>query len=222
MTEGRGLLTEKERRALAGELSDSYRYKTRSYCRTRIEKMERDVDVLAAEAPGLLEELRGVVCAPADRQPVRDAAGSPERAPSVEHDGSDTDTRREDVSPDPIDTGVGDDRSEESGSDTGSSVVTELDFPTGKDPTECEQAIEAAKEYLKRERSASMREIVRAVMPHHPIGYDVDSAVEKLEAGKRYRGAWWRRIVKPGLEASTNVEKPAPGASAWQYTGSEQ
>jgi hypothetical protein len=48
---------------------------------------------------------------------------------------------------------------------------------------------------------------------------DVDAALAKVEAGERYRGAWWRRIVKPGLETFEDVEKPARGASEWQYTG---
>ena len=48
---------------------------------------------------------------------------------------------------------------------------------------------------------------------------DVDAALAKVEAGERYRGAWWRRIVKPGLETFDDVEKPARGASEWQYTG---
>jgi hypothetical protein len=64
-----------------------------------------------------------------------------------------------------------------------------------------------------------MREIVAAVHPDHPLGYDVDAALAKVEAGERYRGAWWRRIVKPGLETFDDVEKPARGASEWRYTG---
>jgi len=62
MAEGRGLLTDKEREALAGEKSDSYRYKTRSFFRDRLEKVERDVEVLADHDPDLLEELREIVC----------------------------------------------------------------------------------------------------------------------------------------------------------------
>jgi len=62
MSQGRGLLTESEREALAGNASDSYRYKTRSFLRDRLEEVERDVDVLAEHDPELLEELREVVC----------------------------------------------------------------------------------------------------------------------------------------------------------------
>lgn len=66
MTEGRALLTEREKEALAGDGSDSYRYKTRTYFRSRLEKLERDVEMLAEHDPELLDELRDVVCADAE------------------------------------------------------------------------------------------------------------------------------------------------------------
>lgn len=62
MPEGRGLLTETEREAIAGERSDSYRYKTRSYYRNRLEEVEKDVEVLREHAPELLKDLQEVVC----------------------------------------------------------------------------------------------------------------------------------------------------------------
>mgnify|MGYP006298843007 CR=1 FL=1 len=62
MSEGRGLLTKREREALAGDDSDSYRYKTRTYFRRRLEKLTRDVEILSEHDPDLLEELREVVC----------------------------------------------------------------------------------------------------------------------------------------------------------------
>lgn len=62
MTEGRGLLTEREREALAGEDSDSYKYKTRTYFRRRLEKVEADIELLDKHDPELLNELRSVVC----------------------------------------------------------------------------------------------------------------------------------------------------------------
>jgi putative heme iron utilization protein len=62
MAEGRGLLTESEREAIAGERSDSYRYKTRSYFLNRVGEVEKDVEVLEEHAPDLLEELREAVC----------------------------------------------------------------------------------------------------------------------------------------------------------------
>lgn len=62
MSQGRGLLTEREREAIAGEASDSYRYKTRSFLRDRLEELEKDVVVLAEHDAELLEEVREVVC----------------------------------------------------------------------------------------------------------------------------------------------------------------
>lgn len=73
MSEGRGLLTEREREALAGDESDSYRYKTRTYLRRRLEKVERDIEVLEEHDPGLLDELREVVCE--GEEPRGDAEG---------------------------------------------------------------------------------------------------------------------------------------------------
>jgi hypothetical protein len=62
MNEGRGLLTEQERKALAGEKSDSYRYKTRSFFRNRLDHVADDIRVLEEHDAELLEELREVVC----------------------------------------------------------------------------------------------------------------------------------------------------------------
>lgn len=62
MSQGRGLLTESEREAIAGEASDSYRYKTRSFFRDRVEEVAADVELLREHDPELLEELREVVC----------------------------------------------------------------------------------------------------------------------------------------------------------------
>jgi len=60
-TEGRALLTETERKAIAGDRSDSYKYKTKSYVKSRIEKLETDVEVLANHAPELLAEIQDAV-----------------------------------------------------------------------------------------------------------------------------------------------------------------
>jgi hypothetical protein len=62
MGEGRALLTERERDAITGDESDSYRYKTRTYLRRRLEKLEADAELLAEHEPELYDELRDVVC----------------------------------------------------------------------------------------------------------------------------------------------------------------
>ncbi|MDR9381570.1 MAG: hypothetical protein RI560_07855, partial [Natronomonas sp.] len=74
-------------------------------------------------------------------------------------------------------------------------------------------AIEAAVAYLERENSATMRELVTAISPEHPLKYGPQS----VEEGERYRGAYWRRVIKPGLEATPEVEKPSGGERAWRY-----
>lgn len=93
--------------------------------------------------------------------------------------------------------------------------IAEVEFPGSQDRADCLAVIEAAREYLEEHGGATKREVVRDVMPEHPLGYDVPA----LEEGERFRGAWWRRIVKPGLEALEDVEKPPRGGSKWRYSG---
>lgn len=93
------------------------------------------------------------------------------------------------------------------------SVELPDDLPSTVDPADARGAITAAVELLEQEKSATMREIVHDVLPQHPLGYDVP----ELESGDRYRGAWWRRVVKPGLEMHDNVEKPSRGHSEWRW-----
>lgn len=93
--------------------------------------------------------------------------------------------------------------------------LSEVEFPSSKPHEECVEAVRAAYEYLQVNGKGTMREFVQEVMPEHPVGYDVP----ELEPGERYRGAWWRRVVKPGLEAQPDVEKPGAGGSEWTYTG---
>jgi hypothetical protein len=62
MSEGRALLTDREREALKTDESGSYRYKTRSYIRNRIERLEGDAELLAKHEPELFEQLQSVVC----------------------------------------------------------------------------------------------------------------------------------------------------------------
>ena len=104
-------------------------------------------------------------------------------------------------------------------SDAVDDALEDADFPAGREREACLAAVYAARDYLRDHGPATKREIVAEVMPEHPLGYDVDGALEKVEAGDRYRGAWWRRVVKPGLKALPDVEAPAEGASEWRYTG---
>lgn len=62
----RGLLTEREREILSGEadVSDNYRYRVVSRVRTKIENVDKDVEILLENREDLLAELRDVVCEP--------------------------------------------------------------------------------------------------------------------------------------------------------------
>jgi hypothetical protein len=92
------------------------------------------------------------------------------------------------------------------------------DLPGTVDPADARETIHTAREYLREAGPASKATIVREIMPTHPLGYDPDAALAKIDAGDRYRGAWWRRVVKPGLEALPDVSKPPAGASEWKAT----
>lgn len=85
--------------------------------------------------------------------------------------------------------------------DASGDVALGDDLPEHVDCDDARDAVRAALDALNG--GASKAEIVRAVMPSHPLGYDVDAALAKVDAeGERYRGAWWRRVIKPGLEAN--------------------
>jgi hypothetical protein len=63
MAKQRALLTETERRQLAGEKGDQRRYEATSRVRRRVEEeLTVDVELLQEHRPELLEEIRQVVC----------------------------------------------------------------------------------------------------------------------------------------------------------------
>lgn len=97
--------------------------------------------------------------------------------------------------------------------------LSTVDFPQTADREAAKEAVTATVEHLMESGGATKGEVVLEVMPEHPVGYDADAALEQIEAGDRYRGAWWRKVVKPGLEAVDGVEKPDSGASRWRYVG---
>ena len=135
-----------------------------------------------------------------------------------ERDVSDTD-RRSPATEDPAP--VDEERDTPPESDAVDDALEDVDFPAGREREACSAAVYAARDYLREHGPATKRDLVAEVMPDHPLGYDVDGALEKVEAGDRYRGAWWRRVVKPGLKALPDVEAPARGASEWRYTDGE-
>lgn len=63
MAERRALLTDREREIVAGEadVSDSYRYQTISRVRSRLDRLEGDIEALEKHGD-LADELRELVC----------------------------------------------------------------------------------------------------------------------------------------------------------------
>lgn len=99
-----------------------------------------------------------------------------------------------------------------------SDPLGDVEFPAGRDQSDCEAAVYAARNYLRDNGPASMREIVAEVMPAHSLGYDVPEIDNGELVADRYRGAWWRKVVKPGLQALPDVDAPA-GGGKWHSTG---
>jgi hypothetical protein len=102
------------------------------------------------------------------------------------------------------------------GSDGFDDPLKDIDFPAGRDREEWSDAVNAARDYLRDYGPTTKRNLVAAEMPEHPLGYGVDDALEKVATGDSYRGAWWRRVVKPGSKALPDVEMPAQVVSDWR------
>ena len=97
------------------------------------------------------------------------------------------------------------------------------ELPSTVDRDDARDALLAAREYLRAEGPASKAAIVRNVMPEHPLGYNAEEAVEKIDTdGERERGAWWRVVIRPGLVALDGVEDPPKGANEWNATGGSE
>lgn len=64
MTDYRGLLTDREREILRGdvEVSRNYVYQIRTRVRGKIERLAEDIRILEANHPDLLERVEQVVC----------------------------------------------------------------------------------------------------------------------------------------------------------------
>jgi hypothetical protein len=106
-------------------------------------------------------------------------------------------------------------------SEVGSDPLDEIEFPAGRDRGDCEAAIYAARDSLRDDGPASMRELVAQIMPAHPVGYEIPEIEDGELLKDRYRGAWWRAVVKPGLQALPTIESPV-GGGKWRYTGDGQ
>lgn len=210
MAKTRALITQTERDRIARreDVEDIKRYQAISRVRRRIDdELTKDVAILRKHHPGLLEELRDVVCKPDVTNHIAVSDTSESRGvddrPSVF---------------DPKGESVGQPVKESAPVEAPGAHLKDTEFPAGKPREDCIEAVQAAFQYVEENEKATMREFVQEVMPKHPVGYDVPD----LEPGERYRGAWWRRVVKPGLEALPDVERPPRGGSDWKYTGTDR
>ncbi|MFA9516795.1 hypothetical protein ACERIT_06205 [Halopenitus sp. H-Gu1] len=70
MSNGRALLTDREREIVAGEadVDDPYRYQTISRVRQRFSRLEDDLEAMEKHGE-LADEVREIVCAESDQEP---------------------------------------------------------------------------------------------------------------------------------------------------------
>lgn len=68
-------------------------------------------------------------------------------------------------------------------------------------------ALAAAYQYLRDQESASKSDFTDNVYPEHSAGYGTPD------------GAWWRSLIRPGLEEMPHTVKPS-GGGKWQYVRS--
>lgn len=97
--------------------------------------------------------------------------------------------------------------------------VAGIDLPSTVYREDAHDAVRACVEHLRANGHATKKDLVTAIMPDHALGYDADAALAKIESGDRYRGAWWRRVIKPALTSLDAVEKPEGGRSEWRWGG---
>ena len=197
-TEGRALLTDTERAALAGDKSDSYRYKTRSYLKARIEKIERDAEVMAEHAPDLLADLRAAVESDVPREsrdpaqtpvePERDThATTDESTTAPSHDaGKNAHTRRgNDATPADDLAGVVD------------RVADGWDNTDARIDARKEAAL-AVLEYARENGSVSKTEAKEEVEPAYPV------------EGQNAR-TWYRKNIRPVLNEAAEYDQSERG-----------
>jgi hypothetical protein len=198
MSEGRALLTEREREALAGEETGSYRYKTRTYLRNRLEKLERDAELLAEHEPELFDRLQAAVC-----DDAVDAADA--------DDSSAEDAQDAGVTPDAGAEAVTPDRTREAESAAESDIVGAVeDALNALDASEARRAaVRGCIDYLREHGTGQKSDFVDAVYPDHPGGYQSE-------------GGWWNTIGKEHLKAVAEdlnelTPPPAEGSHTWEW-----
>lgn len=88
--------------------------------------------------------------------------------------------------------------------DAARDAVDHDDRPGHVDVEDAARAYMSVIQYLDGVETGSRRTIVEHVMPKHALGYDAPDL--PIPTGERYRGAWWRRVIKPALDADPAVE----------------
>jgi hypothetical protein len=198
MTEGRALLTEREREALADDESGSYRYKTRSYLRNRLDRLERDAELLAEREPELFERLQSA---------VQNASTEGESAPTAPADTSPTPAARDaGASTQPATDGV----SVSAVVDT----VAEATLPGSGEKLEARrEALHAAVEYLREHGTATPSDFQADVYPDHTGRYT---------EGDDPPYSWWTNCVYEGLHElaeRTDLIGNADTTGKWTWQG---
>jgi hypothetical protein len=85
---------------------------------------------------------------------------------------------------------------EESIADTGADIAVPDSVPDRIPEADARAAIAAAVELVASNGGVQRAEIIEAIAPEHPLGYD--------DIGPR--GAWWRKVIRPALEGSCQYE----------------
>lgn len=98
MSNRRALLTDREREIIAGDadVSNSYRYQTISRVRNRFDRLEEDLEVFR-EHGDLLEDLREIVCRPAEEDDIAESDLSNEPVQPVTDDGTTDQEEKEEI-----------------------------------------------------------------------------------------------------------------------------
>lgn len=186
---------------------------SRDSARRKLEELQERGEVDSRRTAGRVlywrvDDVRGDPEPRALQEPAREDIAPSGSSSGDGSDGVDVDGERGEEPPEPTRTGVAAPRS-----------LGEVDFPSGRDPEECVDAVLAAREYIRESGPASMADLVTGVMPDHPVGYDAESDVERInDPDARNRSTWWRKVIRPGLKACPDVEAPA-GGGEWRYTG---
>jgi hypothetical protein len=85
---------------------------------------------------------------------------------------------------------------DESASDSGPKIVVPESVPQRIAEADARAAIAATLELVASNGGVQRSEIIEAIAPEHPLGYD--------DIGPR--GAWWRKVIRPALEESCQYE----------------